>query len=187
MTSTFVKVGAIATTAAALYSPLGVPATNSMVIDMLSSRQAQSPSAVFPLTVLSSNVRAPAVPHSVSNDALPEPTEGVAMQQIDRIRALSDGWLGENSFAPSDDLVDHFAVLSAEVDKLPDAHSLAPTGEGGLLLEWISYGSEYTAELEPDGSLFMSVALFDGEIVETEIPFDPILLKRFVSSGSWLE
>jgi hypothetical protein len=187
MTSTLVKVGAIATTAAALYAPLGVPAANTVVIDMLSRRQSQSPNAVFPVAVSSSNVRGLVATPSLGNGPTTTLNGGATMQQIARIRALTDGWMGENSHAPSPEIVDRFAAVGAEVDQLPRPSSLAPTGDGGLLLEWMSSGDEYTAEIEPDGSLFMSVAFHGGEFRETAVDFDPVLLKRFISSGSWVD
>jgi len=106
------------------------------------------------------------------------------MSQIHRIRALADGWLGPRSIAPSKDAIDKFSAIHREIDLLPNAKSLAPTGVGGLLLEWVDAEKEFTAELEPHGVLFMSID--DGDDSdEIALPFDADTLKRFVVSGRW--
>jgi hypothetical protein len=112
--------------------------------------------------------------------------EEAVMRQLDRIGALADGWHGDGSNAPSAETVSRFVSLSEQVAGLPTSKSLAPTVDGGILLEWVTEGTEYTAELESDGSLFMSIA-GPGDEAEIEIPFDGNVLKNFIVLGRWSE
>lgn len=152
------------------------------------TRQAERPEIVEPVhytarpVSLNVEVRhfAGVVPQIDSSAALEE-----ALMRIEAMAALEDGWLGEDSVAPTTAVLGWTRELVTGVDRLPLNFAPAPLPDGGVRFEWRTAAADHVAEIEPSGSMYLCVLAAEGEDVDVEYDhFDADVIRQFVRDGS---
>jgi hypothetical protein len=126
------------------------------------------------------------VSHSLEGGANEARTRQLVGRKISQVWALSDGWRGPGSLAPS--LAARELYMSA-VQVLPPrclaAAQPTPTADGGIHMEWTRGEWSYAAEIDIDGGLILNVFApdeneDDERIVEEPKPND---LVDFICRG----
>lgn len=108
------------------------------------------------------------------------PVQGVGLLSvIADLQALSDGFLGPGSLAPTHTALANLSLLGEILQPV----QIGPTASGGVVLEWNDQAIEYTAEIEADGTLFMCIDDPDSDVAEAETRYSPELLRDFLRAG----
>ncbi len=107
-----------------------------------------------------------------------------------RLDALTDGWRGPDSLAPSPTARAFYraairAILSLSRGGLLDAEP-APTSDGGIQMEWDRDAVGYSAEITADGQLVLNVFAEDAQhdFEQTIEQPDPAQLAEIIASGT---
>jgi hypothetical protein len=102
--------------------------------------------------------------------------------KLDLCSALADGWWGEGSKAVQGRWLREAESLLGELETAGAA--VAPSDDGGLVLEWIDSASGVvrTAELVPDGSLFLTDAA-RHDLDSADLLYDRATLTAFMAGG----
>lgn len=107
---------------------------------------------------------------------------------VHRLRSLTDlggGWLGPGSDAPTAEMIARLEPLSRDLAALAIPVTVVANADGAVVLEWRRGDVEYTAAVEPSGSLFLCADnVTTDALAETEVPFDADLLRRFLADGA---
>ena len=99
--------------------------------------------------------------------------------KVDLCAELADGWWGRGSKAVRRRLLVEAEALLGDLET--SAVSIAPTTDGGLVLEWTdAHECACSADLDIDGSMYLVIA--DGDLVLTQArsAYDRATLAAFV-------
>lgn len=104
------------------------------------------------------------------------------MSTISALSSLEDGFLGEGSVAPTQDVLAKLIAIGRDLEH----RHVVPSWNGGLLIEWRDARCEFTAALEPSRQLFLCVDDTEtDELREIERPFAETVLRQFLRDGTW--
>lgn len=106
--------------------------------------------------------------------------EDPAITAIDQMAALEDGWLDGYGSAVSERVREQAKSFLISFNRLPSFYAVAPTEEGGILLEYINNGWDYGIEFNAD----LSSCVFGikvGEKEEFSEEFSAAQSKKFAS------
>ncbi|MBD8517069.1 hypothetical protein [Plantibacter sp. CFBP 8804] len=106
--------------------------------------------------------------------------------RFQEISVLHDGWLGPGSLAPRTDQVADLVQIQSAFEPICDTVSVAPAGDGSIMIEWVRGNVEYTASLEYTGSLVLSTEQLDApsSAHEDEVEYSLDALLTFVQNGA---
>lgn len=109
----------------------------------------------------------------------------ILMSRLDELNRLHDGFLGPGSVAPDAAVLGKLRLLGGTWNS---AVRVVPLHSGSVALEWNEGSTEFTAEIQSDEKLFLCIDdSRDDEPREIEIPYNPQVLRVFLSTGSWAE
>ncbi|WP_406838909.1 hypothetical protein ACICHK_27010 [Streptomyces sp. AHU1] len=105
--------------------------------------------------------------------------------QLQKIRELTDTWLGPDSQAPSHEVARKVEHLIPRLVALGMEVAIVPNSEGAIVLEWRRGDVEMSAAIEPDDQLFLCADnTVTDELHERQMEFNETTLVRFLESGS---
>jgi hypothetical protein len=112
-----------------------------------------------------------------------EPADDAIGRKLDEIEQLKDGWFGPDTKAIRPSLIS--AARAFHSDMFDVSASVAPTMDGGILIEWKHDEIYDSAELEDDGGMYLhSLDMKTGQSSDWETKaFDPEALRRFMRYG----
>jgi len=95
------------------------------------------------------------------------------LNKLEQISQLEDGWLGENSVAPSTQTIknvrDYLTVQATF--PIPVSLGIAPVGDGTIMVDANQNGTEYTILFEEDKVTLISDNVELNEVLETEMEY----------------
>ncbi|MEW2293173.1 hypothetical protein ABZ719_10770 [Streptomyces sp. NPDC006743] len=111
--------------------------------------------------------------------------EKTLLLQLQKIRELTDTWLGPDSQAPSDEVASKVEHLIPRLATLGVDVAIVPNSEGAIVLEWRRGDVEMSAAVESDDQLFLCADnTVTDELQEKQVEFNEAALVRFLESGS---
>ncbi|MET8648482.1 hypothetical protein [Nocardia aurea] len=108
------------------------------------------------------------------------------MTALSALAELRDGWDGPGSKAIPTRMFASYASLAAEFGgRIPADLEPMAGHDGGIRLEWSRPPEHFSADIEPDGGLYLCrLAESDGDDEERQYPaFDRAVLRRFYETG----
>jgi hypothetical protein len=109
-----------------------------------------------------------------------QPSRKALDERLSYIEGLDDGWLDADSKAVLPDVMASAKEALNKVKKLPDGFTPAPLPDGGLRFEWAQGSTEYVAEIESDGGLYLCL-LPESSENDDEKQLDTFDLESFVN------
>ena len=102
------------------------------------------------------------------------------LEQLDAMRNLRANWDGYGADSPKASAIDQakalvqlLGVVRRDADAFPGLY-VAPTRNGGVLIQWEDQEAEHELEIEPDGSVeFLHEDKSSGEMVTQKYLPDP--------------
>lgn len=111
-------------------------------------------------------------------------TEKRFLERANTLAELSDGWLGPGSVAPNEAL-GRLTEAAGEIGELAMPIAIGANDRGHVVLEWSAHGVEYTAEIEPEGMLYLVIDdPANDRLEDAHVPWNVTSLRRFVVEGA---
>lgn len=110
--------------------------------------------------------------------------EKALMGKLDALRDLSADWFGPGSRTPGPAALRHAQAVIPRLARAEQPIALGANGDGAVVLEWRRGAVEFSAEIEPDGGMYLLADHTDTDVQqEYEGPWDEERLVRFVETG----